>query len=94
MNPIELSLSAAKAARKLYDWLVKSHLRERSEAAARRAPTASVIRGACVKLHWYEGPAALALQREGHGRIRDGYYETQVNVTPRGILMAMAMRGR
>lgn len=94
MNPIGLSLSAAKAARQLYDWLVKGHLRERSEAAARSAPTALVIRGGSVKLRWYEWPAARALQREGHGTIRDGYYHTWVNVTPPGVLMAMAMRGR
>ena len=94
MNPIELVLSIAKAARKLYVWLVKGHLRNRSEAAARSAPTASVIRAARVKLCWYEGPAARELQREGHGTVRDSYYETSVDVTPPGVLMAIAARGR
>lgn len=93
MNPIELGLSAAKTARKLYNASVMDHLRNRSEAAARGAPTASVIRGGSVKLHWYEWPAARALQRERHGTIRGGDYETWVNVTPPGVLMAMQMRG-
>ena len=93
MNPIELLVSAAKALGKLYDCMVKAHLRDRSEAVARTAPTASVIRGGSVMMHWYERPAARVLQREGHGTICGRYYETWVNVMPRGVLMAMHMRG-
>ena len=93
MNPIGLLVSAAKALGKLYDCMVKAHLRERSEAVARIAPTASVIRGGSVMMHWYEWPAARALQREGQGTIRGRYYETWVDVTPRGVLIAMHMRG-
>lgn len=98
MNPIDLGVSAVKAAYqfgcKLYGWLVKDALQRRGEDAARNAPTASVIRGSRIRLRWYERPAARALQREGLGTISGSYYETWVNVAPPGILMAMAMRGR
>jgi hypothetical protein len=94
MNPVEWLVSAVKASSALYRWLVKDHLRDRSEERARSANTASVIRGGSVKLHWYEGPAARELQREGHGTICEGYYQTWVNVTPRWALMAMAARAR
>jgi hypothetical protein len=92
MNPVEWLVSAVKASGALYRWLVKGHLRDRSEEKARSANTASVIRGGSVKLHWYEWPAARELQREGHGTIRGNYYETWVNATPRWALMAMAAR--
>jgi hypothetical protein len=94
MNPVDWGLSAIKASGALYQWLVKGHLRDRSEERARSARTASVIRGGSVKLRWYEWPAARALQREGHGTIRESYYETWVNITPPGILLAMGVRGR
>jgi hypothetical protein len=93
MDPINWSLSAVKSIAQLYQWLVKDNLRNRSEEIARNARTASVIRGGSVKLRWYEWPAARALQREGHGMIREDYYETWVNLTPPGILMAIGMRG-
>ena len=92
MNPVDWFVSAIEALRKLYNWLVKGHLRNRSEAAARSAPTASVIRSGCVKLHWYERPAARELQHEGHGTVSGGYYEVWVNATPPGVLMAMELR--
>jgi hypothetical protein len=92
MNLVEWLVSAVKASGALYRWVVKDRLRDRSEEKARNANTASVIRGGTVKLHWYEGPAARALQREGHGTIRERYYQTWVNVTPRWASMAMAAR--
>jgi hypothetical protein len=94
MNPVNSFLSAVDIFFRLYQWLVKGHLRNRSEEIARNARTASVIRGGSVELRWYEWPAARALQREGHGTIRGNRYETWVNVTPTGILMAIGMRGR
>jgi hypothetical protein len=92
MNPVEWAISAVKAFGSLYRWLVKDHLRDRSEEMARSVRTASVIRGGSVKLRWHEWPAARALQREGHGTICEGYYQTWVNVTPPAILMALAAR--
>jgi hypothetical protein len=87
--------SAFKVLGKLYELLATNGLRNRSEQKARSAPTASVIRGGAVKIRWYEWPAARQLQREGHGTIRnDDHYETWVNVTPRGLVMAMELRGR
>src|ERR1700728_1702206 len=94
LNPVDWVVSAVKALGSLYRWLVKGHLRDRSEEKARSANTASVIRGGSVKLHWYEWPAARELHREGHGSIREGYYHTWVNVTPRWALVAMAARAR
>ncbi len=98
MNPIDLGVSAVKAVyqlgRKVYGWLVRDALQRRGEDAARDVPTASVLRGSRTKLRWYQWPAARELQREGRGTISGGYYETWVNVTPPGILMAMAMRER
>lgn len=94
MNPIEWVVSTAKVARSIYGWLVTSHLRDRSEQASRNVETASVIRSALVRVRWYEWPAARQLQREGHGTIEGRCYRAWVNVTPPGVLMAMAMRGR
>jgi hypothetical protein len=92
MNPVEWLVSAVKASGALYRWLVKGHLRDRSEEKARSTNTASVIRGGSVELHWYQWPAARELRREGHGTIHGGYYQTWVNVTPRWASMAMAAR--
>jgi hypothetical protein len=96
VNPIEWVVSSVKVIRQIYRWvgqLVKNRLRDRSDELARRAPTASVLRGSRIKLRWYQWPAARELQREGHGAIRDGYYERWINITPPAILQAMARRG-
>jgi hypothetical protein len=93
MNSVNSFLSAVNIFGRLYQWLVKGHLRDRNEEIARSASTASVIRGGSVELRWYGWPAARALQREGHGTIRENRYETWVNATPTGILMAIDMRG-
>lgn len=71
---------------------IKHQLRTSSEYAAKSAPTASVIRGSRTRLRWYQWLKARELEREGHGVIRNGYYEKWVNVTPPGVLMAMQMR--
>lgn len=94
MNPVDSFLSAVGIFGRLYQWLVKDRLRNRSEEIARNASTASVIRGGSVRLHWYEWPAARALQRAGHGTIRENHYQTWVNVTPTGVFMAIGMRGQ
>lgn len=70
----------------------KNCLRTWGEDLAKNAPTASVIRGSRIPLRGYLWPLARALEREGHGAIRDGCYETWVNVTPAGVLMADQMR--
>jgi hypothetical protein len=44
MNPVNSFLSAVDIFFRLYQWLVKGHLRNRSEEIARNARTASVIR--------------------------------------------------
>ncbi len=90
MNPIEW----IKAARGLYGWLVKGHLRNRSEHASRNADSASVVRSAPVMLRWHEWAAARELQREGHGAIEGEFYRAWVNVMPPSVLMAMQMRER
>ena len=90
MNPIEW----IKAAGSFYRWLVKGHLRNRSERASRNVRSASVVRSAPVKVRWHEWATARELQREGHGVIEGDCYLAWVNVTPPGVLMAMAMRGR
>jgi hypothetical protein len=84
--------SAFKIFGKVYELLVTNGLRNRSEQRARSSPTHSVIRGGAVKIRWYEWPAARQLQREGHGTIQGDHYQTWVNVTPRGLLMAAQMR--
>lgn len=73
---------------------IKYQLRTSSEDAAKSAPTASVIRGSRTRLRWFQRFGARQLEREGHGVIRDGYYENWVNVTPSGIVMAIQMRER
>ena len=90
MNPFSLVVSAAKAAGTAYRWVVKGHLRSRSEQASRSVDSASVIRSALVSLRWYEWSAARELAREGHGTIEGACYRAWVNVTPPGVLMAMA----
>lgn len=92
MNPVEWVVSTVKAAGGLYRWLVKGHLRNRSEEASRNSDTASVVRSAPVRLRWYEWPAARELQREGRGSIEGRCYRAWVNVTPPGVLMAAQMR--
>lgn len=72
--------------------LLASQLRRRGLELAKGAPTACVIRGSRIPLRWYQRPLARALEREGHGTVRDGCYETWVNVTPPGVLMAAQMR--
>jgi len=94
MNAIEWVISAAKAAGSGYRWLVKRHLRNRSEKASHEVKTASVVRSALVELRWYEWAAARELQREGHGSIEGRWYRAWANVTPPAVLMAMTMRGR
>jgi hypothetical protein len=71
---------------------ITNRLRDSGEEFARTAPTASVIRGSRLPLRWYQWPMARRLQRAGHGIIRNGCYETWVNVTPPGVVMAMQMR--
>jgi hypothetical protein len=93
MIPIGWVASALKPAVAVYRLVVKGDLRNRSEQASRNADTAVVVRSALTKLRWYEWPAARELQREGHGTIEGHCYRAWVNVTPPGMLMAMAMRG-
>ena len=92
MNPIDWVASTVKAINDLYRWSVKTGLRRRAEAAVRNVPTASVLRCGRVKVQWYERPATRELELEGHGTIRDGYYETWINVTPPVILQMMDVR--
>jgi hypothetical protein len=61
---------------------IKDRLRCRGEDLAYSAPTASTIRGSRILLSRYQLHAARELQREGHGIIRDGYFETWVNTMP------------
>ena len=86
--------SALKALYRLCDYAytaMTNRLRSRGEELARRAPTASVIRGSRLPLRWYQWPMARRLQREGHGTIRNGCYETWIDVTPPGVLMVRRM---
>jgi len=93
MTPsLDWPLSTVKVLNKLHEWLVKNRLRTRGEELARNVPTGSVLRGSRTKLRWYEWTAARQLQSEGVGTIRDGYYETWINVTSSAILQALPMR--
>jgi hypothetical protein len=71
---------------------IKNRLRDSGEELARTAPTASVILGSRLPLRWYQWAMARQLQRTGHGAIRNGCFETWINATPSGVLMAMQMR--
>jgi hypothetical protein len=72
----------------------KDRLRCRGLDLAYGAQTASTIRGSRVPLSRYQMRAARALQREGRGIIRDGYFETWVNTMPLAMRQDMAMRAR
>jgi hypothetical protein len=92
MNYLALLLPAVKVLDKLYQWTVKDPLRSRGERLAHTAFTASVLRGSRIKLRRYQWRAARALEREALGTIRDGYYETLIDVTPPALMRAIAMK--
>jgi len=71
---------------------IKDPLRCRGLDLAYGAPTASTMRGSRILLSRHQMGAARELQREGHGIIRDGYYETWVNTVPLAMRQDMAMR--
>lgn len=96
-SAIEHTISAVKIALRLLrraGEAIKNKLRNDGRVLARTAPTASVIRGSRIPLRWYQRPMARKLESEGHGIIRDGCYETWVDVTPPGVLLAMHARSR
>jgi hypothetical protein len=71
---------------------IKERLRCRGEDLAYGARTASTMRGSRIPLSWYQWRGARELQREGHGIIRDGYFETWVNTMPLVLRQDLAMR--
>lgn len=71
---------------------IKDHLRCRGEDLAYGSRTASTVRISRIPLSRYQLRAARELQREGHGIIRDGCFETCVNTIPLALRQDMALR--
>ncbi len=71
---------------------IKDRLRCRGLDLAYGAQTASTMRGSRIPLSPYQMGAARELQREGHGIIRDGCFETWVNTMPLAMRQDMARR--